>query len=84
MLIPNVIAQAEWIAAGFLCLLVPIIWFVIAILICIWVYKDAESRGMNGALWLIIVLISGIIGLIIYLVVRKEKSPSGGTPAPPS
>jgi hypothetical protein len=49
------------------------IWFVIAILICIWVYKDAESRGMSGVLWLIVVLILGIIGLIVYLVVRKPK-----------
>jgi TctA family transporter len=57
---------------GFLCL-IPIIYWVIAILLCIWVYKDAESRGMEGVLWLIVVLLTGIIGLIIYLVVRKEK-----------
>jgi putative membrane protein len=59
-----------------LILLIPIIWFVIAILFCIWVYRDAESRGMSGALWLIIVLIAGIIGLIVYLVVRKPKTGS--------
>jgi len=37
---------------------------------------------MNGALWLIIVLISGIIGLIIYLIVRKEKPPPPPTSRP--
>ena len=52
--------------------LIPIILIVIGILLAIWVYKDAESRGMNGVLWLIVVLIAGIIGLIIYLVVRGD------------
>ena len=50
-----------------------IVWFVIAIALAVWVYRDAESRGMGGALWLIITLIAGIIGLIIYVVVRKPK-----------
>lgn len=80
------IAQGEWWLLGGLGLifcLIPIVWFVIAILLCIWVYRDAESRGMNGVLWLIIVLIAGIIGLIIYLVVRKEKAPSQAPPPPP-
>ncbi|MEM3587479.1 MAG: hypothetical protein QXO71_09185, partial [Candidatus Jordarchaeaceae archaeon] len=44
-----------------------IVWCIIGILIAIWVYRDAESRGENGALWLIIVILTGIIGLIIYL-----------------
>jgi len=50
-----------------------IIWFVIAILIAVWVYRDAESRGESGVLWLIIVLITGIIGLIIWLIIRRDK-----------
>jgi hypothetical protein len=50
-----------------------IIWFVIAIVIGVWVYKDAESRGESGILWLIIVLIAGIIGLIIWLIIRRDK-----------
>jgi len=78
------IAQGEWlIGLGVLFILLPIIWFIIAILLCIWVYRDAESRGMNGALWLIIVLIAGIIGLMVYLVVRKEKKPAAQPPPPP-
>jgi len=58
-----------------------IVWFIVNILLCVWVYRDAESRGMGGALWLIIILIGGIVGLIIYLVVRKEKA--GAPPIPP-
>ncbi len=51
--------------------IIMIVWCVIAIALAIWVYKDAEERGMEGALWLIIVLLLGIIGLIIYLIVRE-------------
>ena len=60
-------------ALGFLILL-PIIlaavWFIIAIIVAIWVYKDAKKRDMNAAVWLLIVLVTGCIGCIIYLVVR--------------
>ncbi|MEM2248631.1 MAG: zinc ribbon domain-containing protein [Candidatus Bathyarchaeia archaeon] len=70
------IEQAAIILVG---CLASIIWFIINILLCVWVYRDAESRGMNGVLWLIVVLIGGIVGLIVYLIVRKEKPP----PPPP-
>jgi len=43
---------------------------VIFFLIAIWVYKDAKKRDMNAAVWLLIVLVTGPIGCIIYLVVR--------------
>jgi hypothetical protein len=57
---------------GSMCWIGPII----AIILAIWVYKDAEERGdSNAVLWLIVVLFLGIIGLIIYLVVRKDKQP---------
>jgi len=84
-IIPLLMAQEEWIFWGFgaIFCLIPLVWFIIGILLCIWVYRDAESRGMNGVLWLIIVLIAGLIGLIIYLVVRKEKAPSRAAPPPP-
>ena len=54
-----------------------IIYVVIVIVVCliglalsIWVYKDAKKRDMNAAVWLLIVLVTGCIGCIIYLVVR--------------
>jgi len=47
-----------------------VVWFVVAILIAVWVYKDAKKRDMNAAMWLLIVLLTGCIGCIIYLVVR--------------
>ncbi|MHA2006785.1 MAG: hypothetical protein ACXABO_04560 [Promethearchaeota archaeon] len=46
------------------------VFYIIAILIAVWVYKDAKKRDMNAAVWLLIVLLTGCIGCIIYLVVR--------------
>ena len=62
--------------------------FIVAILLAVWVYRDAESRGESGILWLIIVLITGIIGLIIWLIVRGDKpvissEPTTKVPPPP-
>ncbi len=77
-------AQAELALFGGIWLICVAIWWIIAILICIWVYKDAESRGMSGVLWLIVVVLLGLIGLIIYLVVRKPKvAPPPSMPYPP-
>jgi TctA family transporter len=73
-MIPLFINELPWLGLSLVFLILPIIWFIIAIILCIWVYRDAEARGMGGALWLIIVLIAGIVGFIIYLVVRKPKS----------
>jgi len=57
------------------CCLVYVFFFVIWIVIVIWVYRDAEQRGESGVLWLLIVLLTGIIGLIIWLILRP---PIGG------
>ncbi len=58
---------------GFL-LLLPLIllavFYIIAVLIAVWVYKDAKKRDMNAAVWLLITLLTGCIGCIVYLVVR--------------
>lgn len=62
--------------------LIPLI---IAILLCIWIYKDAERRGKQGVLWVLLLILAtiflNIVGLIIvivvWLVVRpKEEKPS--------
>jgi hypothetical protein len=62
--------------SGLICVII-LIPFIIGIIIAIWVYKDAEKRGSSGVLWLLIVFVTGIIGLIIWLVVRP---PIGGHP----
>lgn len=63
-----------WGFTGLICafyIIMIIVWIIIAI----WVYRDAEKRDSSGALWLLIVLLTGIIGLIIWFVIRP---PIGG------
>ncbi len=83
----NLLAQGEndkndfpweiwWIFSGVFCFM-PIIAFIAWIVIGVWMYKDAEKRGKDGALWLIIGLLFGIIGLIIWLIVRPPEKSAG-------
>ncbi len=54
-------------------IIVASLWFVAGILLCLWVYSDAKSRGMEGALWVLIVLVANVVGLIVYLFAREER-----------
>ncbi len=52
------------------------------VLIAVWVYRDARKRYPEGSsapiLWLLVVLLTGLVGLIVYLVVRpREARPAG-------
>jgi len=38
----------------------------------IWVYRDAKSRGKEPVLWVLIVAVLGLVGFIIYYVLRNE------------
>jgi hypothetical protein len=72
---------------------IPLIIFPIALIflwgaVLLWVYRDAEKRGMSGILWLLLVLIGNVIGLLIYAIVRSETPPrrkdQGAAAAPPA
>ncbi|KYK26652.1 hypothetical protein AYK20_03315 [Thermoplasmatales archaeon SG8-52-1] len=54
-----------------------VVWFVLWLLVAIWVYKDAEKREKSGVMWIIIVILLGVIGFIIWLLVRGEVPKSG-------
>ena len=57
---------------------VIILIYAIQIAIAIWVYRDAKKRGEDALLWLLIVLLTGLIGLIIYVLIRGDKSYNHG------
>jgi len=39
----------------------------------VWVARDAKNRGMDSAiLWMVLVMFTGLIGLIIYLLTRPQ------------
>lgn len=64
--------------AGCICFLVIL---AINIAILVWVYKDAQARGAEPMLWLILVFFTGLIGLIIWLIVRPPlREPPMGEP----
>jgi hypothetical protein len=45
----------------------------INIAILVWVAKDSKSRGMdNSVLWMILVMCTGVLGLVIYLFARPQ------------
>ncbi|MFQ5722120.1 MAG: zinc ribbon domain-containing protein [Candidatus Aminicenantales bacterium] len=54
--------------------------FIIWIMVIVWVYRDAERRGMNGVLWALLVFIGNLIGLLIYLIVRTDSLPAPKSP----
>lgn len=44
----------------------------------VWVYKDAHHRGMkNPVVWIVAVVITGVPGLIGYLIVRPKGDAEG-------
>lgn len=58
------------------------IWGLIQIALAIWVGVDANRRGLNGFLWGLLVLITNIVGLIIYLIAAPLiVQKNGGVPA---
>ncbi len=56
-------------AMGLSHLFFVIIW----IGIVVWVYRDAEARDMNGFLWGLLVFVGNVIGLVVYLIIRREQ-----------
>lgn len=41
--------------------------------ILVWVARDAKDRGMdNAVLWMLLVFFTGIVGLIVYILVRPQ------------
>lgn len=69
--------------AAFFALAALALW----IAVIVWVYKDAEKRGMNGALWALLTFFLHLIGLLIFVIVRSEHpvradtGPAAGAPA---
>ncbi|MGE5329321.1 MAG: zinc ribbon domain-containing protein [Deltaproteobacteria bacterium] len=51
-------------------LLILIFW----VLLAVWVYDDSKKRGLQQIVWGLITLFTGLIGFIIYLIVRKRLS----------
>jgi len=50
-----------------------VIVLAVALLACVWIYQDAEARGKNGALWVVILVLTHVFGLVLWLIVRPPR-----------
>ena len=51
---------------------------VVHILCAVWVYQDIRRRAGGSGLWIVIALLTGLLGTLVYAVVRlgeSQKSP---------
>ena len=56
---------------GLLFLMIGLI--VLNIVLLVWVARDARARGMdNSVVWMILVLVTGVLGLIIYFFLDRK------------
>jgi len=70
----NMIGLRHWfVGIPALFLIIPFIFLAITIYLAVWIYRDAERRGAEPAIWLLIFLVANILGLIIWLIVRPEE-----------
>jgi len=56
-----------------------VICCIVNILVAIWVYQDIRKRNAGSGLWIAIALLTGLLGALVYAVVRI-----GDTPQPKS
>ena len=63
----------DWWGIPYMGYMMIAVW-AIFVIIGVLVYKDAEHRKMNGALWLILIFLPwvGIISAVVYLFVRAN------------
>ena len=53
-----------------LCGLLMVMCLVVNILVAIWVFQDIRTRGTGSGIWIVIALIAGLLGALVYAVVR--------------
>lgn len=57
-----------WAAICALLVAVPVLHIATAV----WVARDARARGMEGAPWILLMVFTGLIGLIVYMFSRPQ------------
>jgi Terpene cyclase DEP1 len=50
---------------------------ILALLACVWMIDDARSRGRRAWPFILITLVAGSFGPLLYLAVRELRSPTG-------
>ena len=55
-----------------------LVCLVVHLLLAIWVYQDIRRRNAGSGLWIVVTLLTGLLGALVYAVARL-----GDKPAPP-
>jgi len=50
---------------------------ILALLACVWMVNDARARGLPAWPFILITLVAGSFGPLLYLVTREVRSPAG-------
>ena len=53
-----------------ICGLLMVMCVVVHILVAVWVFQDIRTRGAGSGIWIVIALIAGLLGALVYAVVR--------------
>jgi hypothetical protein len=77
-------------ASGLFVLLLAVCAISVIVLIAgaVWIYGDAQRRGMDAAVWVILLIVATLLGtvigfvivIVVYLVVRGNHPIGGGFP----
>ena len=51
-------------------IMIILLYYIIALVLALWVNKNSKKRNMNSKGWFIGVLLTGLIGFIVYLAIR--------------
>jgi hypothetical protein len=43
---------------------------IVHILVAVWVYQDIRKRNTGSGIWIVIALLAGLLGVLVYAVVR--------------
>lgn len=49
---------------------------IVHILLAIWVYQDIRHRNAGSGLWIIVTLLTGLLGTLVYALVRLGDKPA--------
>jgi len=52
------------------CKVLLLLCLIVHILTAVWVYKDIQQRKTGSGVWIVIALITGLLGTLVYAVVR--------------
>lgn len=75
-------AAGGLIAIALTCVLVIVV-IGVHLAITYWIYSDARKRGNpNAAIWALLNFLSDPLGLVLYLLIGRNQTPSPGGPPP--